>query len=63
MRFNPHLPSLIPPSHLDASFPGGEYEFEFEHEAYWKQIIEFCRIGEDGVKIDSGEEGESASPP
>ena len=39
MRFNPDLFELVPRSQLDADF-GGDYEFEFEFEAYWKQIVE-----------------------
>jgi hypothetical protein len=38
MKFNPNLLDFIPPSQLDAAF-GGEYEFEFEPETYWKQIV------------------------
>jgi hypothetical protein len=39
MRFNPDLKELIPKEHLDVEF-GGEYEYEFEKESYWKQIVE-----------------------
>ena len=39
MRFNPDLFELIPREHLDADF-GGDYHFEFDHEAYWSQLIE-----------------------
>lgn len=40
MRFNPtNLTELIPAEHLDADF-GGEYEYEFEPETYWKQLME-----------------------
>lgn len=39
MRFNPDLFELVPRSQLDADF-GGDYEFEFEFEKYWKQIVE-----------------------
>lgn len=39
MRFNPDLLELIPASQLESEF-GGEYEYEFDHEAYWKQLIE-----------------------
>ena len=38
MRFNPDLSELIPKEQLDADF-GGEYEFEFEPETYWEQIV------------------------
>ena len=44
MRFNPDLDELIPASHLDADF-GGEYEFEFEPEEYWRQIVECVLAG------------------
>ncbi|KAL4068961.1 CRAL-TRIO domain-containing protein [Scleroderma yunnanense] len=50
MRFNPNLADLIPESQLDAEF-GGEYEFEFDHETYWKQIVEHCGIAEDGTRV------------
>lgn len=45
MRFNPKLLELIPGSQLDADF-GGSYEFEFDAESYWDQIVEYvcCRL-------------------
>ncbi|KAH8993951.1 CRAL/TRIO domain-containing protein [Lactarius akahatsu] len=50
MRFNPDLFELVPREHLDADF-GGEYRFEFDHEAYWSQLIEACGIAPDGTRI------------
>ncbi|KAE9395559.1 CRAL/TRIO domain-containing protein [Gymnopus androsaceus JB14] len=50
MRFNPDLLELIPASQLEAEF-GGEYEYEFDHESYWQQIIETCGIAPDGTRI------------
>lgn len=38
MRFNPDLTELIYPDQLDAEF-GGEYDFEFEIDGYWDQIL------------------------
>lgn len=38
MRFNPKLLELIPKNQLDAEF-GGDYEFEFEPNSYWDQIV------------------------
>ncbi|KAL0951989.1 hypothetical protein HGRIS_008642 [Hohenbuehelia grisea] len=49
MRFNPNLHELIPDSHLDADF-GGEYNFQFESESYWQQIVEACHIAPDGTR-------------
>lgn len=40
MRFNPDLFELIPKEQLDAEF-GGDYEFEFDADTYWSQIIEY----------------------
>ncbi|KIM69956.1 hypothetical protein SCLCIDRAFT_1207210 [Scleroderma citrinum Foug A] len=48
--FNPNLADVIPPSQLDSEF-GGEYEFEFDHESYWKQIIGHCGIVDDGTRL------------
>ena len=42
MRFNPDLFELVPREHLDADF-GGDYPFQFDHEAYWRQLIECVR--------------------
>lgn len=39
MRFNPDLLELIPADQLDAQF-GGNYEYEFEPVAYWKELNE-----------------------
>ena len=38
MRFNPDLSELIPAEQLDADF-GGNFEYEFEKESYWSQIV------------------------
>jgi len=50
MRFNPDLFELVPREQLDADF-GGEYEYEFEPESYWDQLIEACGIAPDGTRI------------
>ncbi|KAF9260883.1 CRAL/TRIO domain-containing protein [Marasmius fiardii PR-910] len=50
MRFNPDLLELIPKSQLEAEF-GGDHDFEFKHEDYWKQIIETCGIAPDGTRV------------
>jgi hypothetical protein len=42
MRFNPDLFELVPREQLDADF-GGDYEYEFDHEAYWNQLIEYVK--------------------
>ena len=39
MRFNPDLLELVPREQLDADF-GGDNEFEFEKDSYWKQVVE-----------------------
>ncbi|KAG0706607.1 CRAL TRIO domain-containing protein [Suillus ampliporus] len=51
MRFNPDLLELIPKSQLDSDFGGG-FDFEFDHETYWKQIVDFCGIAEDGTRLE-----------
>jgi hypothetical protein len=43
MRFNPDLFELVPREQLDADF-GGDYEYEFDHEAYWNQILKYVKI-------------------
>jgi len=50
MRFNPNLLELIPKEHLDADF-GGDFEYEFEPESYWNQIVSFCGIAPDGTRV------------
>jgi hypothetical protein len=42
MRFNPDLFELVPREQLDADF-GGDYEYEFDHEVYWNQLIEYVK--------------------
>jgi hypothetical protein len=61
MRFNPDLFELIPREHLDADF-GGEYRFEFDHEAYWSQLIEACGIESDGTRVAKTGQKEVPSP-
>ena len=39
IRFNPDLLELVPADQLDAVF-GGTFEYEFEPESYWSQIVE-----------------------
>ncbi|ETW86598.1 phosphatidylinositol transfer protein PDR16 [Heterobasidion irregulare TC 32-1] len=50
MRFNPDLFELVPRAQLDADF-GGEYEFEWDFESYWAQVVEHCGIAPDGTHI------------
>ena len=40
MRFNPDLFELIPKEQLDADF-GGDFEYEFEPNSYWEQIVSY----------------------
>lgn len=40
MRFNPDVKELIPLEQLDADF-GGEFEYEFEKNSYWEQIVKY----------------------
>ncbi|KAI0658384.1 CRAL-TRIO domain-containing protein [Cubamyces menziesii] len=51
MRFNPDLLELIPKEQLDADF-GGDFEYEFEPNSYWEQIVSFCKIAPDGTRLD-----------
>ncbi|KAI9066543.1 CRAL/TRIO domain-containing protein [Trametes sanguinea] len=51
MRFNPDLFELIPREQLDADF-GGDFEYEFEPNSYWEQIVSFCRIAPDGTRLE-----------
>ncbi|CDO76486.1 hypothetical protein BN946_scf184615.g12 [Trametes cinnabarina] len=51
MRFNPDLLELIPKEQLDADF-GGDFEYEFEPNSYWEQIVTFCKIAPDGTRVD-----------
>ncbi|EIW71347.1 hypothetical protein TREMEDRAFT_27528 [Tremella mesenterica DSM 1558] len=60
IRFNPKLTELVPPSQLDYEF-GGEHNFVFDHDIYWKTLTEFCCLAEDGTRIDK--EGKSWIPP
>ena len=34
---------LVPSSQLDHEF-GGDYNFLYDYETYWKTITEFCRL-------------------
>ena len=40
MRFNPDLLELIPKEQLDADF-GGDFEYEFEPNSYWEQVVSY----------------------
>ncbi|KAI0830867.1 CRAL-TRIO domain-containing protein [Trametes gibbosa] len=51
MRFNPNLLELVPKAHLDAEF-GGDFEYEFERNSYWEQIVSVCKIAPDGTRVD-----------
>jgi len=50
MRFNPNLFELVPREQLDADF-GGDYQYQFDPEAYWNQLTEACCIAPDGTRI------------
>jgi len=50
IRFNPDLDELIPKEQLEADL-GGDYDYEFDHESYWQQILSACGIAPDGTRI------------
>jgi len=52
MRFNPDLKELIPLPQLYTEF-GGDYNFQFEPNSYWDQIVSVCGIASDGTRITS----------
>lgn len=60
IRFNPNLVELVPPSHLDFEF-GGDHNYVFDHDVYWKTITEYCHLAEDGTRVDN--EGKPWIPP
>ncbi|KAJ9098492.1 hypothetical protein QFC19_006359 [Naganishia cerealis] len=60
MRFNPKLPELVPVSQLDAEF-GGENNFVFDHDIYWKTLVEYCHLAPDGGRLDK--HGNPCIPP
>ncbi|KAI6015645.1 CRAL-TRIO domain-containing protein [Pisolithus marmoratus] len=62
MRFNPDVTELIPRSHLESEF-GGDYEYEFDHESYWKQIVDHCGIAPDGTRLSGYFDGPTTLPP
>lgn len=43
MRFNPDLFELVPKSQLDADL-GGDYNFEYDFESYWAQMVEYVFV-------------------
>ncbi|KAI0640216.1 CRAL/TRIO domain-containing protein [Trametes polyzona] len=51
MRFNPNLLELVPKEQLDADF-GGDFEYEFEPNSYWEQIVKACKIAPDGTRLE-----------
>jgi len=55
MRFNPDLLELVPKEQLDADF-GGDYEFTFDAESYWQQVVSHCGIAPDGTRVPKGED-------
>ncbi|KAK7695217.1 hypothetical protein QCA50_002407 [Cerrena zonata] len=54
IRFNPDLFELLPKEQLTTDL-GGHYDFEFEPETYWKQMLEVCKIAPDGTRIEAQE--------
>lgn len=61
MRFNPNLFELVPKEQLDADF-GGEYEFDFDADSYWNQIVEHCGIAPDGTRVQKPDSHTKPSP-
>ncbi|RSH80030.1 uncharacterized protein EHS24_009702 [Apiotrichum porosum] len=51
IHFNPKLTTLINPDQLDVEY-GGDYNYEFDRETYWKTLVEFSAISEDGTRVD-----------
>ncbi|KAI8981309.1 CRAL/TRIO domain-containing protein [Trametes punicea] len=61
MRFNPDLLELIPKEQLDAEF-GGDFEYEFEPNSYWEQIVSFCKIAPDGTRVEDATPEQTDAP-
>ncbi|KAI0082133.1 CRAL/TRIO domain-containing protein [Panus rudis PR-1116 ss-1] len=61
IRFNPNVLDLIPKEQLITEL-GGEYDYEFDHEEYWNQILDVCAIAPDGTRVNRGA-GESPEAP
>ncbi|KZV67482.1 CRAL/TRIO domain-containing protein [Peniophora sp. CONT] len=61
MRFNPDLFELVPKSQLDADL-GGDYNFEYDFESYWSQMVEHCNIAPDGTRLNKDATLEATAP-
>ncbi|VDB86260.1 unnamed protein product [Peniophora sp. CBMAI 1063] len=61
MRFNPDLFELVPKSQLDADL-GGDYNFEYDFESYWAQMVEHCNIAPDGTRLKKDAAPEAPAP-
>ncbi|KAF8336292.1 CRAL/TRIO domain-containing protein [Cantharellus anzutake] len=51
-KFNPNLLDLFPANQLDASLPGGEYQYEYDHEIYWSMLCKRCGVRPDGSRCE-----------
>ena len=51
IRFNPDdLTEFIEPDQLDAQFPGGTYNYQFDFPKYWSALVERCDVAPDGTR-------------
>lgn len=60
IKFNPEMGEIVPASQLDTEF-GGQYNYKFDHEVYWKTLIDQCYIAPDGSRLDKN--GNHVVPP
>lgn len=50
VKWNTDLKEFVPPSHLLKEY-GGEYDFEFDKEITWSDILDFTGVAPDGTRL------------
>ncbi|KAE8251659.1 hypothetical protein A4X13_0g3886 [Tilletia indica] len=49
--FNPKMTTLANPDQITTEWEGGEYNYEWDFESYWSQLLEYCGVNPDGSRV------------
>ncbi|CAD6903081.1 unnamed protein product [Tilletia controversa] len=49
--FNPSMTSLANPDQIATQWEGGEYDYEWDFDSYWSQLLDYCGVNPDGSRV------------
>ncbi|KAK0530539.1 hypothetical protein OC834_003280 [Tilletia horrida] len=49
--FNPNMTSFANNDQVTTEWEGGEYDYEWDFESYWSQMLDYCGLNPDGSRV------------